>query len=221
MSPPLIFLGMLQLSYWVGNFNLHHYQKRIPIILKSCKLVNGKSQLTSIHFTWLTLDWITFPMVPHWQLSVGRAHWGADQQLRSKSTSRYLIDSWLLVGGAHGSTDQWLRKTCWLVTGCGVIRHSNGYFPGGSDGGSYNVGDLGSIPGSGRSPGEGNGNPLQYSCLKIPMNGGAWSATVHGVTKTQTRLSDFTSLHFTTKGCAHAALLHKDTLGPVCWNLFD
>ena len=46
-----------------------------------------------------------------------------------------------------------------------------------------NVGDLGSIPGSGRSPGEGNGNPLQYSCLENPMNGGDWWATVHGVAK--------------------------------------
>ena len=39
---------------------------------------------------------------------------------------------------------------------------------------AYNAGDLGSIPGSGRSPGEGNGNPLQYSCLENPMDGGAW-----------------------------------------------
>ena len=51
-------------------------------------------------------------------------------------------------------------------------------------------------PGSGRSPGEGNGNPLQYSCLENPMDGGAWWATVHGVTKSRTRLSDFTSLLF-------------------------
>ena len=48
--------------------------------------------------------------------------------------------------------------------------------PCGSDGkaSAYNAGDLGSIPGSGRSPGEGNGNPLQYSCLENPMDGGAW-----------------------------------------------
>ena len=46
-----------------------------------------------------------------------------------------------------------------------------------------NVGDLGSLPGSGRSPGEGNGNPLQYSCLENPMNRGAWRATVHGVAR--------------------------------------
>ena len=49
-----------------------------------------------------------------------------------------------------------------------------------------NVGGLGSIPGSGRSPGEGNGNPLQYPCLEKPMGGGAWWATVHGVAKSPT-----------------------------------
>ena len=51
---------------------------------------------------------------------------------------------------------------------------------------AYNEGDWGSIPGSGRSPGEGNGNSLQYSCLENPMDGGAWQATVHGVAKSQT-----------------------------------
>ena len=55
-----------------------------------------------------------------------------------------------------------------------------------------NAGDLGSIPGSGRSPREGNGNPLQYSCLENPMDGGAWWATVHGVSKSRTQLSNFT-----------------------------
>ena len=56
-----------------------------------------------------------------------------------------------------------------------------------------NAGDPGSIPGLGRSPGEGNGNPLQYSCLENPMDRGAWRATVHGVAKSWTRLSNFTS----------------------------
>ena len=51
-----------------------------------------------------------------------------------------------------------------------------------------NVGELGSIPGSGRSPGEGNGNPLQCSCLENPMDRGAWRATVHRVTKSGTRV---------------------------------
>ena len=53
-----------------------------------------------------------------------------------------------------------------------------------------NAGDLGLIIGSGRSPGEGNGYPLQYSCLEKPMDRGAWWATVHGVTKSWTRLGD-------------------------------
>ena len=51
---------------------------------------------------------------------------------------------------------------------------------------AYYVGDPGSIPGLGRSPGEGNGNPLQYSCLENPMDRGAWQATVHGVAESQT-----------------------------------
>ena len=67
-------------------------------------------------------------------------------------------------------------------------------FPGGSDSkaSACNAGDPGSIPGLGISPGEGNGHPLQYSCLENPMDGGGWQATVHGVTKSRTQLSDFT-----------------------------
>ena len=58
-------------------------------------------------------------------------------------------------------------------------------FPGGSAVKNLpvNAGDVGSIPESGRSPAEGNGNPLQYSCLGNPMHRGAWRDTVHGVTK--------------------------------------
>ena len=55
-----------------------------------------------------------------------------------------------------------------------------------------NAGDEGSIPGLGRSPGEGNGTLLQYPCLENLMDGGAWQATVHEVSESQTRLSDFT-----------------------------
>ena len=68
-------------------------------------------------------------------------------------------------------------------------------FPGGSEvkASACNVGDLGSIPGSGRSPGEGNGNPLQYSCLENPMDGEAWWATVHRVAESDTRGNNFFS----------------------------
>ena len=69
-------------------------------------------------------------------------------------------------------------------------------FPDGSDGqeSACNVGDPGSIPWLGRSPGEGNGNPLQYSCLENPMDGGALQATVHEVTTKSDRTEQ---LHFT------------------------
>ena len=68
------------------------------------------------------------------------------------------------------------------------------YAPSGSEvkASACNAGDLGSIPGSRRSPREGNGNTLQYSCLENPLDGGAWWATVHRVTKSWIQLSDFT-----------------------------
>ena len=70
--------------------------------------------------------------------------------------------------------------------------YMHGVFPGGSDGieSTCNAGDSGLIPRLGRSPGEGNGNPLQYSCLENPMDRGGWPATVHRVTKSQTGLSN-------------------------------
>ena len=78
-------------------------------------------------------------------------------------------------------------------------------FPGGSDGkaSAYNEGDPGSISGSGRSPGEGNGNLLQYYCLENPMDRRAWWATAHGVAKSWTRLSDFTFTFFGFSDFAH------------------
>ena len=72
------------------------------------------------------------------------------------------------------------------------IWNSQTFVPSGSDDkkSTCNAGDLGSIPRLGRSPGEGNSNPLLYSCLENPMNRGAGRATVHGVTKNRTQLSD-------------------------------
>ena len=75
-------------------------------------------------------------------------------------------------------------------------------FPGGLDvkASAWNAGDPGSIPGSGRSPGEGKWqNPLQYSCLENPMEGGAWWAPVHGVAKSRTQLSDIPKIYIVFK----------------------
>ena len=92
--------------------------------------------------------------------------------------------------------DSWVGKICWRTDRLSTPVFSG--FPCGSAGkeSTCNAGDLGSIPGLGRSPGEGKGNPLQYSWLENPMDGGAWWATVHRVTKSQTRLSNFTFFHF-------------------------
>jgi len=93
-------------------------------------------------------------------------------------------------------------NTHWEVFMGWVISYANeweGYFtiwgkgsPGGSVGkeSTSSMGDLGLIPGLRRSPGGGNGNPLQYSCLEYPMDRGAWRAAVHGVTKNLIQLSD-------------------------------
>ena len=74
------------------------------------------------------------------------------------------------------------------------------------------VRSLGSIPGLGRSPGEGNGNPFQDYCLENPMDRGSWWATVHGVAKSRTRLSDFTSVHFRSNYLVSAVVNHVLTM---------
>ena len=83
--------------------------------------------------------------------------------------------------------------------------------PGGSDGKApaCNAGDLGLIPGWGRSSGERNGNPLQYSCLESPMDGGAWRAAVHRVAKSWTQLSDFTLLYFNVSAVSNSSSVKR------------
>ena len=76
-----------------------------------------------------------------------------------------------------------LKEKFWDIPGDSNVKES-----------ACNAGDPGSIPGLGRSSGEGNGNPLQYSCLENPMDGGAWNATVHGGCK-ESDMTNFTSLH--------------------------
>ena len=82
--------------------------------------------------------------------------------------------------------DSWVRKIYWRRDRLPTPTFLG--FPGGSEGkaSACNVGDPGLIPGSARSPGEGNGHPLQDSCLENPMDRGAWQATVHAVVKSRT-----------------------------------
>ena len=115
--------------------------------------------------------------------------------------SKYLQNFMEKEMATHSSTLAW--KILWpeergRLQSMGSVTESDmtGWlgFPGSSEvkASDCNAGDLGSNPGLGRSPAERNGNPLQYSCLENPMDGGAWWATVHGVAKSRTRLSDFT-----------------------------
>ena len=81
---------------------------------------------------------------------------------------KYIPQFWEITGKHQQLTLKWLKKTKLFALYF--------YFPGGSDrkASAYNAGDRGSIPGLGRSPGEGNGNLLQYSCLENPIDGGDW-----------------------------------------------
>ena len=80
---------------------------------------------------------------------------------------KYIPQFWEITGKHQQLTLKWLKKKLFALYF---------YFPGGSDrkASAYNAGDRGSIPGLGRSPGEGNGNPLQYPCLENPIDGGTW-----------------------------------------------
>ena len=116
--------------------------------------------------------------------------------------------TWELVRKAHSRTPPQtylnglncvlLKFTCWSPnsSACRMWLYLEMGFPGGASGkeppSAGDVRDAGSIPGLGRSPGGGHGSLLQYSCLENPMDRGAWWATVHEVTKNQTRLRDFT-----------------------------
>ena len=137
------------------------------------------------------------------------------QETQAASHSRVLVDDGLLHSDSYERSKKgrraWPPTAVFLpgeahrqrsLVGCSPWGHRESDTPerlthiraslGGSDGkeSAYNEGDPGSIPGSGRSPGEGNGYPRQYSCLENSMDRRAWQATVHGVTKSQTGLSN-------------------------------
>ena len=116
------------------------------------------------------------------------------------------------VCGCLNSSVDFPGNACSKEPTCQCKRHKR-HFPGGSDGkeSTCNVGDLGSIPGFKRSPGEGNSYPFYYSCLQNSMDRGDWQAPVHGVAKSWTRVSD--SLHSKTpQWTSQVALVVKHLL---------
>ena len=120
--------------------------------------------------------------------------------------------------------------SCWVLQKCDNVHQRWEGFPGGTvvkhlPVNAGDARDLGSIPGSGRSPGEGNGNPLQYSCLENPMDRGAWWATVHGVAKSWTWLSNWVCTHTPTlrtpKGPKKVMHIHDVLLGDMIEDHFQ
>ena len=113
-------------------------------------------------------------LTPPW-VSLHQLHWGLGEDFQ---------------------TSTWSHSPLFETLACGCLLHVafcfHVTFPGGSDGKESvcKAGAPGSVPGLGRSPGEGNINPLQHSCLEDAVDRGAWRATVHGVAKSRTQLSD-------------------------------
>ena len=121
---------------------------------------------------------------------------------------QYLVGTRHFTGEGNGNPLQYscqenpMDRRAWQATGYRVAKSQTQWKQlttasnsmSGSNGkeSACNAGHLGLIPGSGRYPGEDHGNPLQYSCLENPMDGGAWWTTVYGVAKSRTQLSDFT-----------------------------
>ena len=92
-------------------------------------------------------------------------------------------------------------------------------FPSGTGGSAGDIRDMGSILGWGRSPGGGHGNPLQYSCLENPMDRGAQWAKVHGVSKSQTQLSDRALIHIDLVERCFLLALFFILFSPICSSL--
>ena len=108
----------------------------------------------------------------------------------------FLIKSKLWIGNGHD----------WGFLGGSVVKNS-----------PANEGDPGSIPDLGRSPAEGNGNLLKYSCLGNPMDRGAWQATIHGLAQTWTQLSNWTTLTIVYK----CFVLESSVLWVLFWRYLD
>ena len=125
MSLPLILLGTLQLSYWVGKLTLPHLPEIHSRFKKKKKLRCPKARVRwPMHHCFLTES------LPQWSLIDSYRQVGPTVELTNSWAGEVPVGislSWLLIGRAEGCTVQLLGKTCCLVTGCGVIRQSNGY----------------------------------------------------------------------------------------------
>ena len=129
-----------------------------------------------------------------WGVPWGRGHWGSEQKVRVVWGGTFLLRAYenLLMQALSKCLFMWSMVTLMISLVFYLKLSKSRGFPCDSvvKNPPADAGDLGSIPGLGRSPGEGNGNPLLDSCLENPVDRRAWWATVHGIAKIQTWLSE-------------------------------
>ena len=165
-----------------------------PLVTFECQMTENGENETRRHCKYVLPSRILLCSCDLGQNFLGKSHasdlsifltlQNDDIHLQSKT----VVKVRLAKGGCRHHNTGWKEVQCFYVA---FILWG---FPGGSDTkeSACSAGDLGSIPGSGRSLGEGNGNPLQYSGMENPMDGVTWQATVNGLAKSQTQLRDFT-----------------------------
>ena len=158
--------------FWVVWWNRHAWEWIVPLSSMSSPLIGSSGVVNGNPLQYSCL-----------KNSLGKGAWQAAVRRITKSQTQL---------STHTSTHSWFSKSSDAGNSDILLQCQIYMLLGGSDDkeSACNAGDLISFPGLGTSPGEGNGNPLQYSCLGNPIYRGTWQATVHGIAKSQTWLSN-------------------------------
>ena len=179
------------LPFWKWGLQSHPGNVQIANIWESESLASPKRSFIGKSEKWHWSFLLTFRWPEHSHMATPKCN-----EAGKYSLSVYPGEKWSRFGEQLVKTNA--KLLCKVTILIYTFIYQDMAFPGGSDGkeSACNAGDLGLIPGLGRSPGGGNGHPLQYSCLEKSMDRGAWQATVHGVEKSRTWRSDW-HFHFT------------------------
>ena len=185
-------ISKICVSFWKWNYILHgEFNCSCDLAYKACRISNKSHYLKRQGRVKKALK--KFWRCDRYNLGTARRVWalglgGVFSSPSSHRAAHKLITLGKLLNlsglGLYKYKTQIIKRTYNTLSKLGYFGSSDG------NESACNAGDQSSIPGSGRCPGEGNGNPLQYSCLENSADRGAWWATVHGMAKSWTRLSD-------------------------------